>query len=190
MWRKGTGKCLYNFCIKRGNDSGEILTAFLNTAPIKKSNILKNRRSKWTYAELHERVKVIDERLFAYKDASIWNRIAFGTTRTKVYRKLINQGTERDLNKQQTWLRTHKMSRVQLRNKWWHRTTYSATNKTLFALASAERNSYQSSHSSRNSWDRSPKTWLLFLGAHMEHPVSLAFKNQNIRHISQSQVKP
>lgn len=69
------------------------------------------------YAELCERVKVIDERLFADKDASIRNRIAFGTTRTKVYRKLINQGTEHDLNKQQTWLRTHEMSRVQLRNK-------------------------------------------------------------------------
>lgn len=56
------------------------------------------------------------------------------------------------------------MSRVQLRNKWWHRTTYSATNKTLFALASAERDSYQSSHSSRNSWDWSPKKVILISG--------------------------
>lgn len=147
---------------------------------------MRKRRSKWTYAELRERVKAIDERLFADKDASIWNRIAFGTTRTKVYRKLINQGTEQDLNKQQTWLRTHEMSRVQLRNKWWHRTTYSATNKT-FALASAEQDSYQSCHSSRNAWDWSPKkSGYYFWVCTWNTPISLAFKKQNIHHVSQS----
>lgn len=147
---------------------------------------MRKRRSKWTYAELCERVKAIDERLFADKDAFIWNRIAFGTTWTKVYRKLINQGTEQDLNKQQTWLRTHEMSRVQLRNKWWHRTTYSATNKT-FALASAERDSYQSCHHSRNAWDWSPKkSGYYFWVCTRNTPISLAFKKQNTHHTSQS----
>lgn len=61
------------FVTKRQNDLGENLRDFINTVPIKKKkiSILKKRRSKWTYAELCERVKAIDERLFADKDASI-----------------------------------------------------------------------------------------------------------------------
>lgn len=63
------------FGTKRQNDSGEILRDFLNTVPVKKKkkkfSILRKRKSKWTYAELCERVKAIDERLFADKDAFI-----------------------------------------------------------------------------------------------------------------------
>lgn len=62
------------FGTKRQNDSGEILRDLLNTVPVKKKkkfSILRKRRSKWTHAELCERVKAIDERLFADKDAFI-----------------------------------------------------------------------------------------------------------------------
>lgn len=36
------------------------------------------------------------------------------------------------------------MSRVQLRNKWWHRTTYSAANTTWFAFTSTKPGSHHS----------------------------------------------
>jgi len=46
MWRKGKGKCLYNFCIKRGNDSGEILTGFPKCCPLKKKKIQYFKKQK------------------------------------------------------------------------------------------------------------------------------------------------
>lgn len=78
------------------------------------------------------------------------------------------------------------MSRVQLRNKWWHRTTYSATNKT-FALASAEQDSYQSCHSPRNASDWSPtKSGYYIWVCTWNTPISPVFQKQNIHHASHS----
>lgn len=77
------------------------------------------------------------------------------------------------------------MSWVQLRNKWWHRTTYSATNKT-FALASESETAINPATAPEMSETEALKKVYYFWVCTRNTPISLAFKKQNIHHVSQS----